>query len=359
MKSPDSLASPQYPIRVVVRRTGLNASVLRAWERRYGAVEPGRSDGGQRLYSEEDIRKLVLLRELTEVGHNISQVAPLDSDELRGLLRQDLGAAGFEGLIGGGRIDAPGLDRLGSEKGGSDSGPSNGRNGDSGKLAAAAGLLREREGGTSGLLQSALDSVHAMDVRELELTLNRAAMALSTEELVDELVLPLLTSIGHLWVKGEVGPAAEHMASGVVRRFLYWLLGTLGVRGAAPVMVVGTPAGHHHEFGALIAAVVGAAEGWTVVSLGPDLPASEIAEAARRKGAALVALSALHPPEDPSLATEVRRLRGALPPSTDLLLGGPAAQTHAEELTAPGVRVLGSLSELRGLLRQGLRAMRN
>ena len=45
----------RHPIQVVARRTGMTADRLRAWEKRYGVVEPGRSDGGRRLYSDEDI----------------------------------------------------------------------------------------------------------------------------------------------------------------------------------------------------------------------------------------------------------------------------------------------------------------
>ena len=49
---------PRHPIQVVVRRTGLSADLLRAWERRYAAVEPGRTSTGRRLYSDRDIERL-------------------------------------------------------------------------------------------------------------------------------------------------------------------------------------------------------------------------------------------------------------------------------------------------------------
>src|SRR5512143_2420604 len=76
---------PRHPIRVVAQRTGLSGHVLRAWERRYHVVEPTRSEGGQRLYSEADIERLLLLRRLTEAGGAISQLAHLPSSELRRL----------------------------------------------------------------------------------------------------------------------------------------------------------------------------------------------------------------------------------------------------------------------------------
>ncbi len=315
---------PQYPIRVVVRRTGLNASVLRAWERRYGAVDPGRSDGGQRLYSEEDIRKLSLLREVVDAGHSIGQVAALPLEELRRLAQKELAGAV----------------------------PSAGTNGKGTPPPVGAG------GGAARFLEGCMAAVHQMETRGLELHLNRAAMALTPAELVDDVVVPLLNRIGLLWEVGEVSPASEHVATAVVRRFLDFLLDTLGPAGDGPVMVVGTPAGHRHEFGALLAAVVGAAEGWDVLLLGPDLPAGEIAEAARRKGGVLVALSAIHPVEDPALPEELAVLREQLPADVEILVGGPAAAFHAATLEAMDVQYLADLEALRVHARNALLAGR-
>ena len=73
---------PRYPLRAVIRRTGLTADVIRAWERRYGAVSPSRSEGGQRLYSEHDVIRLSLLRKATAEGHSIGEIARLDDASL-------------------------------------------------------------------------------------------------------------------------------------------------------------------------------------------------------------------------------------------------------------------------------------
>ncbi|CAN5762698.1 hypothetical protein BH23GEM11_BH23GEM11_12300 [soil metagenome] len=336
---------PQYPMRVVVRRTGLNASLLRAWERRYGAVDPGRSDGGQRLYSEDDIRKLTLLREAVDAGHNISQVAELSLQGLRDLVLTEQ-ARGLPQGAGVLRPRDTGIrlqDRAASRGGVGDNG--------TGVSEETSGFSGSMSGRASEFLVTALDAVQTMDTRRLEGVLNRGAMALGPEELVDELLVPLLGRIGLLWRQGEVGPASEHMASGVVRRFLDWLLEALSSHEPGPLMIVGTPAGHRHEFGAMLAAVVSAGEGWDVLSLGADLPATEIAEAARRKGAAAVALSAIHPLDDPHLPGELRALRRELTADVRVLIGGPAAMAHQAVLEDVGVEVLGNLAELRGKLR--------
>ena len=66
--------------------TGLKPELLRAWEARYRAVTPGRSEGGSRLYSSDDLERLVLLRDVVAVGHRIGSVARLSLSELRDLL---------------------------------------------------------------------------------------------------------------------------------------------------------------------------------------------------------------------------------------------------------------------------------
>ena len=77
-----------YAIRYVSQRTGLTSHVIRAWEKRYQAVVPRRSAKNRRLYSENDVQRLQLLKRVTDEGHNISHVAKLDSSELLELAQQ-------------------------------------------------------------------------------------------------------------------------------------------------------------------------------------------------------------------------------------------------------------------------------
>lgn len=357
MAQRNSQHAPQYPIRVVVRRTGINASVLRAWERRYGAVEPDRSDGGQRLYSEADIQKLSLLREVVDLGFPIGQVAENDEDALRELLLRNRALReGSEGVS-----DPP--DRQ------AETGPQGSPVGaDAGVGIATADRGKGAPEGGSGsatsprpvgvhqctnlerFLTVGIQAVHEMDTQKLDELLHRASLTLTAGELTDGLLIPFLARIGLLWRQGEVGPASEHIASGVVRRFLDGLLDRLGGRSTGPVILTGTPAGQRHEFGALLAGVVAAAEGWAVIPLGADLPASEIAEAARRKGARAIALSALHPEPHSDVLEELLSLRRLVPAEVEVLIGGPAAFRFREDLLENGVLYLQDMDGLRARL---------
>ena len=57
-------------------------ATLRVWERRYGLTQPALTPGGQRLYSADDVRRLTLIKQLTDLGHAIGSLAPLDMSQL-------------------------------------------------------------------------------------------------------------------------------------------------------------------------------------------------------------------------------------------------------------------------------------
>lgn len=301
--------TPHHSIGVVERRTGLPAHTIRAWERRYGAVEPERSEGGHRLYSEAEIRRLSLLAELTAAGHRIGQIASLDTGRLRELARPE-----------------------------GDAEPS-----------GADGAVRSRPGAAS--VGELLEAVRTYDGDRLEEAFRRAALTMSAHGLIEEVVAPLMVRIGDAWERGEISPAQEHLASGVVMRTLGWLLENCEPTGEAPRAVVATPAGQVHNLGALLAASTAAASGWRVTYLGGDLPADEIARTVREVGARAVAISVVHP-ETSELAEQLERLRSGTSDGTALLVGGRAAEARAPAVEAAGGRLLRDYAELRRTLEE-------
>lgn len=301
---------PRHPIRVVAKRTGLTPAVLRAWENRYTVVVPARTEGGQRLYSDDDVERLSLLRRAVEEGRSISRVATLPTEDLKELVRED-------------EVERQGF-----------------------------GPPERLEGrSATGVLERAQRAVTQMDPEELERVLTRAALAFSVPTVMDDIIVPLLARIGTAWETGRVGPAHEHLGTVVIRRFLEWMLGIVDVGDGAPVMVSATPAGEKHELGALLAAVSGAAEGWKGVFLGPDLPAEEVVVAALRLEAEVVTLSCVDPRTAEALPGEILRIRERLPADVHLVMGGPLAEGMEGELRSEGVEVLPSFQDLRQKLR--------
>lgn len=301
---------PRHPMRVVIQRTGLSADLLRAWERRYGVVAPTRSEGGQRLYSDEDVERLTLLRRATVAGRAISQVSALPLPDLEALVAEDEAELAAREAAGGARPHA-----------------------------------------AQPFLEAALRAVERLDVADLEAQLRRAAMQLGSAPAIDDVVTPLLREVGERWHRAQITPAHEHMASAAIRRVLSWMAAAALVPHHAPLVVVATPVNQRHELGAKIVATTAATEGWRVLFLGADLPADAVAAAAAQAGASAVALSLIFPEHDPALVGDLAAMRRLLPAHVAVLAGGPAAVANEAPLAEAGVRVLRSLGELRVLLR--------
>lgn len=81
-----SLAPRHYRSGEAAKLARMPASTLRIWERRYAVVSPPKSASGQRLYTEEDIERLRLIRGLVDRGHPISAVASLNAESLKALV---------------------------------------------------------------------------------------------------------------------------------------------------------------------------------------------------------------------------------------------------------------------------------
>ena len=66
-----------YSIGEFARLCGINATTLRAWQRRYGLLKPLRTDGGHRLYSDDDVQQALKILDWVKKGVPVSQVKPL------------------------------------------------------------------------------------------------------------------------------------------------------------------------------------------------------------------------------------------------------------------------------------------
>lgn len=84
-----SKATDSYTIRQVVDLTGLSEFTLRGWENRYEAFRPNRTATGRRMYSQSDLQKAILLRELLLRDHRIGEIADLSVAALQDLLEED------------------------------------------------------------------------------------------------------------------------------------------------------------------------------------------------------------------------------------------------------------------------------
>lgn len=275
----------RHPIRAASRLTGLSIDTLRAWERRYGAVIPERSDRG-RLYTDSHITRLRNLGALVAAGHPIGAVARLSDADIVDLLS-----------------------------------------------AAAAPRPSSRPVLDLDRLIGALESG---DLVSVESTLTQCAAILAPRELVFQVIAPALHLVGERWAAGLLAPWQEHLVSASMRSVLGSLIRIVARPGDGPPAIFATPRGERHEMGLLCAALLAAARGVRVIYLGPDLSGQDIADAATHLSADLVVLGLAH--ANPVTDDELQPLIG-LPAHVRIWVGGTDARVLTDRLGARATHV--------------------
>lgn len=309
-------------IHTAATRTGLSTHTIRAWERRHHAIDPSRSVGRHRLYSEADIRRLGLLAEVSRLGHGIGKIARLSNVELLEII--DGSAASVREPSSSPASDAP---------------------------EARWDKARGRKGRPSPDIgeryrRNCLAAVSDLDTCRLESELQEAQITLGDLGLLRFVVAPLAEQIGEQWRLGVLTMAQEHFFSNVAKIFIWNLTRQYQTDAQAPRIVVGTPCGQLHDMAALMVSACAANLGWNVAFVGPNLPAHELAGAVRRFNAQCIALSLTYPEDDVRLSDELLKLRQMLPEEVHVLVGGRASRNYHKALTLIGARQAASLESL-------------
>lgn len=294
-------------IKTVSRRTGLTSHVIRAWERRYQAIEPERSRGRHRKYYERDVERLTLLTQAVRTGQLISRVAKMSNEELRSIL-ENAAADAQKGL----HSEAP---------------PESGA-----QIEAA--------------WHQTLEAIRNLDGQRFDNVLQAALVSLGDQGLLRRLIAPMARTVGFLWKTGRMTAAQEHFFTANARAFIWNLTRQYIVDESAPRIVVGTPSGQLHELGAVIAAAAAANAGWKVAFVGPNLPAFELAGAVQTVNASVLLLSLVYPEDDPKLPQELKNLKRLLPSHVSVFIGGRAASAYLDSIHKAGATLLASLEDL-------------
>lgn len=283
-------------IQMASHLSGLSTHVIRMWEKRYGAMSPTRTDSNRRLYCEEAIKRLKLLRQLTENGHRIGNVATLPTEELELLLDQKLQSK---------------LLPIGKKPADTNNKP----------------LAEPQQ-----FVDLCMAASKAFDSETLHHLFNRARQQFGQRGMLHHVICPLIQTIGESWQSGNLRPGQEHLATNVIREVLMMPVPGNQVAENAPELVITTPTGEVHELGAALVAASARDLGWKVTYLGPNLPVEEIAACAITRQAKAVALSLVYPEKCPAITEKVRYLRQLLPEKTALIVGGRAANGYKEHL---------------------------
>lgn len=284
-----------YTIKTVASRTGVPATTIRAWERRYGVVAPRRSDAGYRVYSERDLRAIQRMARL--VGEGVA--ANLAAERVR--------AEEAPSNLTPAKPPAPG--------------------------EAGAALVR---------------AAGDLDAAGVRAELDRAFSEGTFEEIVDGWLRSALEDLGDAWARGDLDVAGEHFASQAIRSRLLTALDQTPLRPGAARVVVAQASGIQHDLGLLSFAVAAQRRGLDVRFVGGDVPQADVISAMGSAEAACLVTSVPQRDDVEPTRRLVAAVAAALPAvllvaggrfqdevSGVLRLGhdiGPAARTLAERL---------------------------
>ena len=204
------------------RRTGVSVELLRAWEKRYRLLEPARSGGGFRLYSDTDVDRVRSMQ-----GHLDDGLAAAEAAR-RTLRREPAPTPVAGGLVAGPK----------------------------GELAQALAAFDEAR-------------VHAV--------FDRLLASLSLDTVLAEVVIPYLHELGDAWERGEVTVSQEHFASALIRGRLLGLARGWGA-GAGPRALLACPSGELHDLGLIAFGLALRSRGWRITYLGQDTPLDAVGE---------------------------------------------------------------------------------
>ncbi len=235
-------------MKAVLRLTGLTPDTLRAWERRYQAVTPKRSENGRRMYESSQVERLKLLARLVKSGRSISSVAKLSDAEL---ITQSVETT----------------QTLGKE---------------------------------ISVLLKALDR---FDLKKLQGHLSQILFEMSSRDFVYHLIPQVMTQVGLGVENGKLSISQEHALSEIFGnhlRKIYESLSPVSEISVEPkkTLLLASPEGDYHEFGLLMVAILCRKFGFETKYLGPNMPAMSLIEAAKQIKPHSIVLSISNLPKD-------------------------------------------------------------
>lgn len=253
----------RFRIGELSRRSGVSPDLLRAWERRYGLLNPTRSPGGLRLYSESDLHRVLAMQKQLAAGLAAAEAATAATTQVT-------------------------------------------------ERQASADTVNAREELDAALL--------AFDDARAHAAFDALVAGFSLDTILGEVVLPYLHDLGDRWQRGEISVAQEHFASSLLRGRLLGLARGWG-QGLGPTALLACAPGEQHDLGLVAFGLALRSRGWRILYLGPDTPLGSLAEAARSARPEVVVVSAV----DPRRLAAARDDLAELARDHRLAVGGAAA----------------------------------
>jgi DNA-binding transcriptional MerR regulator len=277
-----------YPIRSISELTGVPATTLRAWERRYGLLKPSRTAKGHRLYSSDDIELVKKIVKLLKTSHTISEAIRI--------------------------INNPELSPPANEAG---------------------------DGHWHSYQQQMLKSIELFNEQNLDRTYNEALSIYPIDMVTENVIVPVLSTLGEQWQSREAGIAEEHFFSAFLRNKLGARLHHESQRSRGSKILVCCLPGEYHELGVLLFCIAAIGHGYQILYLGTNMPPAQLPIVAQRANVAAILLSGTKVDQwNSRLESELKNnIQAARIPC---MFGGELSAAFEKQIEKLGAHALGS-----------------
>ena len=290
-KTVDINDAKYFPIRTVSEITGVNSITLRAWERRYGLLVPHRTPKGHRLYTQEDIDLIHQTVELLNKGISISQVKSH-------LLPKH--------VI---------------------------------KKSQQAKKVEDISNVWAQYQQRILNAIVRFDTRALMATYNEVLAIYPLDIVTTHLILPISRKLGDRWANQDGTIAEEHFFTQFLRNKIGARFHHQSFRQQGPKIIAACFPDEQHEIGLLIFCLAGSEHGYDIVTLGCDLPLTELQRVVMQTDADAIVLSATYKLSQTILKSELPELVKSV--EIPVFIGGNASVTNCDEIKNAGAEPIG------------------
>lgn len=261
-----------FPIGAVERDTGIARDTLRIWERRYGFPVPERNVKGERVYSENQVRTLQLIKRLLDQGLRPGKVVGLEEAELNTI------AQTFK------EPDKP-----------SEINPQ---------------------------LQELVACVASHDSNQLLLLLEEALIKQGLKAFIIETVAPLIYHVGEKWAIGDINVFEEHFVTRQLTLFLDSIISKIPIKSAQPPVLLATLPEEPHSLGLIMLESLLRDQGIKVVNLGTEVPMDQLVMACQRYQVGAILLSFSGAYNSNAIRKELIDLAERLPDEIPIYVGG-------------------------------------
>ncbi|MEO6820307.1 MAG: MerR family transcriptional regulator [Ginsengibacter sp.] len=240
-----------FSISELSQYSGIKAHTIRIWEQRYNALQPNRTEGNTRFYSNDQLRRLLNIVSLSDSDYKVSELCAMPDKQLFKL-----------------------IDELNN---------------------------KEENKKESYFISQLVSAGMTYDEAAFEKMFSYCLLSFGLKETYIKVLYPLLVRLGFLWVSDSIPPPHEHFISNLIKQKLFTAIDSQPAANMqSDAWILFLPENEFHEIGLLFANYILKSNGKKTIYLGANLPLGSIETLINNKSSNNILLFFVHtsPPEE-------------------------------------------------------------